>query len=100
MAEPASVDFELFTTLRYDPALILADWNQGSPLFLMKYHARRLQKAAEAFHWEKAQEIANASDFEVKFKALCKRAVQGYKGEEQALKVCESFLSVPPNQRC
>ncbi|RYO94046.1 hypothetical protein DL766_004101 [Monosporascus sp. MC13-8B] len=59
-------DFRLFTSLRYDPALIRvpdegitdAGWNQKSSVFYMlDFHRDRLQRAAAYWDWASAIEV-------------------------------------------
>ncbi|ROW00788.1 hypothetical protein VMCG_06475 [Cytospora schulzeri] len=54
--------FQLFTSLRYDPALLAIDqpghyeWNseQQSALYMLDYHRDRILRAATHWRWEKA----------------------------------------------
>ncbi|KAI9760269.1 MAG: hypothetical protein M4579_001783 [Chaenotheca gracillima] len=54
--------FELFSSLRYDPALLKSSANtalsgrpnQPSPFYMLRYHRDRIMAAAEHFGWEKA----------------------------------------------
>lgn len=80
-------DFSLFTSLRYDPELILTSWNNKSPLLLEHLHLERLQIAAKKFGWEETIQATEASDFPNKFRAVCKQAVNEFDGEEQVVLV-------------
>ena len=75
--------FQLITTLRYDPALLLTDWNTRlnngipTPIMLLPYHADRLVHAATVHSWPDAsrtvtiQSLASACDEAVRrFDAL------------------------------
>ncbi|KAH6652972.1 aminotransferase [Truncatella angustata] len=59
------VNFELFTSIRYDPVLLEAqslkslsinDWNRrtASPWYMLDYHRDRMLRAATHFGWERA----------------------------------------------
>lgn len=60
-------DFQLFTSLRYDPALLqvpesgleYAGWNLGnkSPLYMLDLHRDRLLRAATFWGWNQAVEV-------------------------------------------
>jgi 4-amino-4-deoxychorismate lyase len=55
-------DFQLFTTIRYDPALLnvspgshVPEWNRKlSPWYMLDYHRDRMVRAAEHFGWAAA----------------------------------------------
>jgi hypothetical protein len=59
--------FELFTSLRYDPALLQvssrnltwASWNwvNKSPIYMLDYHRDRMLRAAAHWHWDAAVEV-------------------------------------------
>lgn len=64
-------DFQLFTTVRYDPQLIQvassalwqhAGWNYDhvSPLYMFDLHRDRLLKAAKHWNWEPAVELLSS----------------------------------------
>jgi hypothetical protein len=80
-------DYSLFTSLRYDPELILTDWNERSPLMLEPLHVQRLQDASKKFGWEEAIKTMSSGDVRETFKRACKSAVQTYKGEDRAVMV-------------
>ncbi|KAK4646352.1 Aminodeoxychorismate lyase [Podospora bellae-mahoneyi] len=59
----ASSDFQIFTSLRYDPALLQvhshpdfthASWNHGhsSPFYMLDYHRDRMLRAAHHWKWD------------------------------------------------
>jgi hypothetical protein len=59
-------DFQLFTSLRYDPALLQvpvklnhAGWNSvnSSPLYMLDYHRDRMLQAATHWGWDAAIEV-------------------------------------------
>ncbi|KAK0671789.1 aminotransferase [Cercophora samala] len=61
----SSPDFQIFTSLRYDPALLQvhsspdfahASWNHGhsSPLYMLDFHRDRLLRAAHHWKWDSA----------------------------------------------
>ena len=88
-------DYDLFTSLRYDPALCSAEFNTAasgvsSPYLLLPYHADRLRKAAIDFDWTKAVAVVDRSDVVDKLRALCDEAVDKYEGEDKrnGLRVC------------
>jgi 4-amino-4-deoxychorismate lyase len=84
MSDP---DYSLFTSLRYDPELILTSWNNKSPLLLENYHVQRLQVASKKFGWEATVNLTGSEDFASKFRAICKDAVRQFTGEEQVVLV-------------
>ena len=60
-------DFELFTSLRYDPALVEVrgrglnhagwNWENSSPLYMLDYHRDRMLWAATHWGWDAAVEV-------------------------------------------
>ncbi|KZS93305.1 D-aminoacid aminotransferase-like PLP-dependent enzyme [Sistotremastrum niveocremeum HHB9708] len=82
-----SNDFQLFTSLRYDPALILTSWNNRSPLMLLDFHLDRLRQAARTFQWPNAIKTMDDEKAREKLRAICKKAVQSFTGEEQCLRI-------------
>jgi len=79
----SSPDFELVTSLRYDPALIQYDWNSSpetspSPLFLLPYHLDRFRDAAEHFEWPEAQKTVCGNRVQVlaNLRQLCEETAQ------------------------
>lgn len=57
MSQSLDDDFELFTSMRYDSALIRASWKPSldepcSPFLLFSYHLDRLREAVQHFQWE------------------------------------------------
>jgi len=64
-------DFKLFTTLRYDPALLAVPeqgftnlgWNQRpSPFYILDYHRDRMLQAATHWRWEAAVKLIEEQD--------------------------------------
>jgi 4-amino-4-deoxychorismate lyase len=80
-------DYFLFTSLRYDPQLIITTWNQRSPLLLESYHVERLKTAAKKLNWRAAIQLTESADFPAKFRAICKDAVNNFEGEQQVVLV-------------
>ncbi|KAK4180529.1 hypothetical protein QBC36DRAFT_22889 [Triangularia setosa] len=61
-------DFQIFTSLRYDPSLLQvhsnpafthASWNHGhsSPFYMLDYHRDRMLRAAHHWKWDSAVEV-------------------------------------------
>jgi hypothetical protein len=60
-------DFELFSSLRYDPALLQVpasnlshagwNWNNASPFYMLDYHRDRMLSAAIHWGWDAAVEV-------------------------------------------
>lgn len=65
----ATPDFQLFSSLRYDPLLIqlsinTESWNgniKSSPFYMLPYHRDRMLQAAENFGWTKAANAIRGS---------------------------------------
>ncbi|KAK7943719.1 aminodeoxychorismate lyase [Apiospora aurea] len=64
-------EFKLFTTLRYDPALLAVPeqgftnlgWNQRpSPFYILDYHRDRMLQAATHFRWEAAVKLISGEE--------------------------------------
>ncbi|KAK8044682.1 hypothetical protein PG993_004706 [Apiospora rasikravindrae] len=64
-------EFKLFTTLRYDPALLAAPgqgftnlgWNQRpSPFYILDYHRDRMLQAATHWRWEAAVKLISGEE--------------------------------------
>ncbi|KAK8085279.1 aminotransferase [Apiospora hydei] len=64
-------EFKLFTTLRYDPALLAVPeqgftnlgWNQRpSPFYILDYHRDRMLQAATHFRWEAAVKFISGEE--------------------------------------
>ena len=76
-------DFDLFTSLRYDPTLRSAFFNteinggEPSPYLMLPYHLQRLEKAAEAFKWPLAVQAMTKPDIFNELKSKCDEAVAG-----------------------
>ena len=74
-------DFDLFTSLRYDPKLrsisFNTDANGGSesPYLLFSYHVQRLAKAAEVFAWSLAIRTMSSSDIEEILMKKCEESI-------------------------
>jgi hypothetical protein len=76
----AAPDFELFTSLRYDPLLTTlpvnteawdSDVKQSSPFYMLSYHRDRLLEAAEHFAWaEIADSLRGPKGFTILLKKL------------------------------
>jgi 4-amino-4-deoxychorismate lyase len=95
---PASTpDFELFTSLRYDPRLLTAPWNYwpvnppAQVFLLLHYHLDRLVEAARRFEWPAAlktlshnQDKALAVEL---LRNLCQDCVNCGDGSQQPLRV-------------
>jgi hypothetical protein len=81
------VDFDLFTSLRYDPKLRSASFNtqvnggNPSPYLMLPYHVQRLEKAAEAFEWPLAVRTMAKPDTFDELKRKCDDATANI-GEE------------------
>ncbi|KZW00517.1 D-aminoacid aminotransferase-like PLP-dependent enzyme [Exidia glandulosa HHB12029] len=70
------VDYTLFTSLRYDPALVHSSWNPQSPLTVEAYHLDRLRNAAKAFDWPQALAVVDGPDGARRFHELCIQGAQ------------------------
>lgn len=70
-ADTPAVDYSLFTSLRYDPALQAPDWNADSPLSLESYHLDRLRSAATTFDWPQASKAVEGPEGARRFHVLC-----------------------------
>jgi len=75
--------FQLITSLRYDPLLIEAPFNQaaaqslpGSPFLLLVLHQDRLLQAARAFGWADAAETLEADSGLRHLRNVCENAVR------------------------
>jgi len=71
-------DFSLFSSLRYDPALLTVDWNTWSgnppsPFLLFPFHLDRLIEAAQKFNWSEAQKTLSGEREQLleKLRNLC-----------------------------
>jgi 4-amino-4-deoxychorismate lyase len=57
-------NFQLFSSLRYDPALTTHPFNSQSPYYMLSYHRDRLLQAATHFGWTTAaQKISGEAGF-------------------------------------
>ena len=76
-------EFDLFTSLRYDPKIRSASFNtevnggEESPYLLIPYHIHRLKTAAEAFAWPLAVQIMSRPDIGEVVQRKCDEAVAG-----------------------
>ena len=88
-------EYQLFTSLRYDPKLLSASFNTevcGSPsqFLLFPYHVDRLVTAANFFQWPKAIEVISAQGAADLVKKKCEEAVSAHpsdKKEQNGLRV-------------
>ena len=76
----STVDFDLATSLRYDPKLLTADFNTQVngielPYLLFAYHIDRLLAAANAFQWPYARQALTAPDAAARIRSACDDAV-------------------------
>ena len=92
-------DYQLFTSLRYDPVLRNAAFNtavnrgEESPFLLFPYHYDRLTKAARVFGWPSAIKAMSEPDAEEKLRRKCEEAVTNYphNDKENGLRVRVPF---------
>ena len=73
-------DFDLVTSLRYDPKLLTSDFNTQVngielPYLLFVYHVDRLLAAANAFQWPYARQALTAPDAAARIRYACDDAV-------------------------
>lgn len=92
------VDFELFSSLRYDNKLLREEFNtavagQPSPYLLFSYHVDRLRVGAAAFDWPLAKDTMNTPGIEEKFRKKCDEAVVSAEASENGLMVCAPRVS-------
>lgn len=85
-------DFELFTSLRYDPKLLDENFNTEvsgvpSPYLLLPYHVDRLVKQASVFEWPSAEQTMSAPDVRETVKRLCDEAVEKESDAHKGLRV-------------
>lgn len=89
-----NVDFELFSSLRYDTKLLGEEFNtvvagQPSPYLLFSYHVDRLRTGATAFEWPLAIATMNVPGVEEKIKEKCDEAVAKMESAEGGLMVSQ-----------
>ncbi|KDQ10738.1 hypothetical protein BOTBODRAFT_489051 [Botryobasidium botryosum FD-172 SS1] len=82
--------FQLITSLRYDPLLIEAPFNQsaahslrGSPFLPLVLHRDRLLQAAGAFGWDDAAEALEADSGLQRLRDVCEDAVRDRSGPQR-----------------
>lgn len=80
-------DYELFTSLRYDPQLLTETFNteftgEPSPYPLFEYHVHRLIDAAAIFEWPLAIETTSAGDILDTLREKCNEAVALHDGDD------------------
>ncbi|KLO16581.1 hypothetical protein SCHPADRAFT_205624 [Schizopora paradoxa] len=85
-------DFELFSSLRYDPKLLREEFNtavagQPSPFLLFSYHVDRLRVGAAAFDWPHAKDFMNAPGVEEALRKKCDEAVANAEVSDNGLMV-------------
>jgi len=87
-----NADFELFSSLRYDPKLLHEEFNaavagQPSPYLLFSYHVDRLRAAAAAFDWPLAKDVMNPPGIEEMLRTKCDEAVARAEASENGLMI-------------
>jgi len=90
--DSTNVDFELFSSLRYDPKLLHEEFNTAvaghpSPFLLFSYHVDRLRTAASAFDWPLAKEAMNALEAEEMLRKKCEESVAKEEDSDNGLMV-------------
>lgn len=73
-------DYDLFTSLRYDPKLLSADFNNDVnatplPYLLFPYHVQRLADSARKFGWPGAIETITAPTAAEDLRKKCDQAI-------------------------
>lgn len=78
MSTPQDDAYDLFTSLRYDPALKDAFWTAGTSCTLESYHLDRLRDAAAKFAWKDASATVAGPEGATRFRAVCLEAVKAH----------------------
>ena len=85
MATPSSPDdepdFQLLSTLRYDPQLLHAQEN--SPFYMLTYHRDRMLAAAKRLDWEAAAAASKLEDITT-FEDFLLAEVEAYEQEHES----------------
>jgi 4-amino-4-deoxychorismate lyase len=97
---PSDTEFQLFTSLRYDPLLLSSAENSEpwlnftapSPFYMLVYHRDRMVEAAQ--HFDFAQVVAKLEDGKTLHESLLShvREYVAKGGQNEALKVGHCYL--------
>jgi len=86
-------EFELFTSLRWDPCLFTAQWNTWplnppSAFLLLPFHLDRLTEAARRFKWPAAVEaLGDEPQALESLRTVCQNCVDGGDGSQRPLRI-------------
>lgn len=93
-------DFELVTSLRYDPKLLTAAYNTDTngielPYLFFRFHIERLAAGATAFGWTRAASLLRAPGTAQRLLHMCDQAVMEspLTGKEKGIGVSVRLIS-------